>query len=248
MKKKILIVGLVIVLALALTGCAVEAAGSDNGKIVVELGENVQMQNKLTVQGNGSIKVMPDVAYVTVGVTTNNKEANEAQNENKQIMTAVFDALKKAGLTDDDMRTTNYSTYPMYDYEANEVTSYEVRNMVELTIKDIDNVGKYMDIAAENGANTAYSVRFSILDESGPYNEALKLAMKTAKTKADAIISASGNKILSTLNISENSYGYVSYDRYQMNDEADFGKGATTPITAGELEVTANVTVVYEIE
>lgn len=245
--KKILMVGLVIVLALAFTGCAVEAANQDSERIVVELGENVQAQNKLTVQGNGSIKVMPDVAYVTVGVTTNNKEAEEAHNENKQIMNAVFNALKEAGLTDDDIRTTNYSTYPMYDYEANKVTAYEVRNMVELTIKDIDKVGKYMDLAAENGANTAHSVKFSVLDESGPYNEALKLAMETARTKADAIVLASNNKIVSTLSISENSYGYAAYDRYEMNEAADYGKAAT-PITAGELEITANVTVVYEID
>lgn len=246
MKKKIVIVGLVIVLVVALAGCAVEATGSDDGKIVVELGENVQTQNKLTVQGNGTIKVMPDVAYATIGLTTNNKDAQEAQSENKKIMNAVFDALKKAGLTDEDMRTTSYSTHPMYDYEDNEVTSYEVRNMVEITIKDIDNVGKYLDIAAESGANTAYSVRFSIQDESGPYNEALKLAMETAKTKADSIVAASGNSIVSTLSISENSYGYVSYDRYEM-EAADYGKAAT-PITAGELEITANVTVVYEID
>lgn len=247
MKKKIVIVGLVVVLAVALAGCAVEATGSDDGKIVVELGENVQTQNKLTVQGNGSIKVMPDVAYVTIGLTTNNKDAKEAQSENKETMNAVLEALKEEGLTDDDMRTTSYSTYPMYDYEANEITSYEVRNMVEITIKDIDNVGKYLDIAAENGANTAYSVRFSIQDESGPYNQALMLAMETAKAKADAIVSASGNSIVSTLSISENSYGYVSYDRYDMNEAAEYGKAAT-PITAGELEITANVTVVYEID
>ncbi|MBT3319923.1 MAG: SIMPL domain-containing protein [Clostridia bacterium] len=258
MKTKIVIVALVLIVALAMVGCvpivkeATEKPSTENyGKdsIIVELGENVQTKSELSVTGAGSIKVMPDVAYVTVGVTTNHKNAATAQSQNKDAMNAIFAALKEAGLSDDDMRTTNYSTTPRYNYDTQSITAYEVRNMVELTITDIDNVGKYIDIAAENGANTSYPVNFSLLDQSGPYNEALKLAMTTAMGKAEAIISASGNTIVGTLRISENSFGYVAYEKYDMVADVamDEMAGAPTPITAGELEITANVTVVYEI-
>jgi uncharacterized protein YggE len=213
--------------------------------VVVELGENIANQNTLTVTGTGTVKIMPDVAYVTIGVTTNDADAAKAQQQNKDAMNAIFDALKKEGLTDDDMRTTSYTTYPRYNYDTNEVTSYEVSNMVELTIADIDNVGKYIDIASENGANTAYPVAFSLLNQSGPYNQALELAMTSASGKAQAIISASGNEIVATLSIQENSYGYAVYARDEM--AAMDTDAASTPISAGELEIAATVTVVYEI-
>jgi uncharacterized protein YggE len=258
MKSKIIILALVLIVALAMVGCvpiktevsAKPTAESGKDSIIVELGENVQTKNELTVSGVGSIKVMPDVAYVTIGVTTINKNAATAQSQNREAMNAIFDALKAEGLTEDDMRTTNYSTSPNYNYETQKITSYEVRNMVELTITDIDNVGKYIDIAANNGANTSYPVSFSLQDESGPYNEALKLAMSTAMSKADAIVSASGNSIVGTLSISEVSYGYAQYEKYDlaMATMADDAAGAPTPITAGELEITANITVVYEID
>ena len=250
MNKRIIIIAVALAAVLALAGCTPSAGTSaDKGSVVVELGENIQNQNKLTVTGTGTVKIMPDVAYVTIGVITNDADAAVAQQNNRQAMNAIFEALKKQGLTDDDMRTTNYSTYPRYDYDTNKVTSYEVSNMVELTITDIDNVGKYIDVASENGANTAYPVRFSLLDQSGPYNQALELAMTTASGKAQAIISASGNEIVGTLSIQENSNGYTAYERY--DDMADSAvaedMGAPTPITAGELEISATVTVIYEI-
>jgi len=120
--------------------------------------------------------------------------------------------------------------------------------MVELTITDIDNVGKYIDIAAENGANTSYAVNFSLLDKSQPYNDALVLAVTVAKGKADAIATASGNTIIGTLSISETSFGFATYERYDVAAaDSDFG-GSPTPITSGELEITANITVIYEID
>ena len=250
MNKKIIIIAVALAAVLALAGCAPSiSTPADKGSVVVELGENIENQNKLTVTGTGTVKIMPDVAYVTIGVVTNDADAAKAQQSNRETMNDIFDALKKEGLTEDDMRTTNYSTYPRYNYDTNMVTSYEVSNMVELTITDIDNVGKYIDIAAENGANTAYPVQFSLQDKSGPYNQALGLAMTTASGKAQAIISASGNEIIGTLSIQENSYGYTAYNQYDTTADMamDDTAYAPTPITAGELEITATVTVVYEI-
>ncbi len=250
MNKRVAILGLALAIVLIFAGCAPSlSVPADKGSVVVELGENIQNQNKLTVTGTGTIKIMPDVAYVTIGVVTNDTDAAKAQQSNRETMNKIFEALKKEGLTEDDMRTTNYSTYPRYNYDTNKVTSYEVTNMVELTITDIDNVGKYIDIAAENGANTAYPVNFSLLDQSSPYNQALELAMTTASGKAQAIISASGNEIIDTLSIQENSYGYTAYDKYEATADMamDDAASAPTPITAGELEISATVTVVYEI-
>lgn len=251
MKNKIIGLTFILVLVIALTGCAVAPAqsGQNSDKIVVELGENISTANKLTVSATGSIKVMPDVAYITVGVKTQNKDMKKAQQDNKAKMNQLFDAMKKQGLTEDDMRTTNYSAYPMYDYKngKNTITGYEVTNMVEITIKDIDSVGEFLDIAADSGANTSYPIDFSLLDQSEHYNEALKDAVTQAKTKAETIATAGGYQIVGTLEITEGSYGYYPDRKYFAMDDAE-AEDAATPITAGELEVTANITVIFEIQ
>lgn len=251
MKNKYIVLTIILVLVLALTGCAVAPAqsGQNSDKIVVELGENIATANKLTVSATGSVKVMPDVAYITVGVKTQNKDMKKAQSDNKEKMNQLFEDMKNQGLTEDDMRTTNYSAYPLYDYEngKNTITGYEVTNMVEITIKDIDKVGEYLDIAADSGANTAYPINFSLLNQNEHYNEALKDAVTKAKTKAETIAAAGEYQIIGTLEITEGSYGYYPDRKYMAMDEAE-AEGASTPITAGELEVTANITVIFEIQ
>ena len=146
------------------------------------------------------------------------------------------------------MRTTSYSAYPNYNYynDTKEVASYEVTNLAELTIRDIDSVGDYLDIAVDNGANLTYSIRFSLLDESAYYNDALTDAMAKARSKADAIAEAGEYTIIGTLEVTEGSTYYSAYYSYDVAEAED--DSASTPITTDELEVTANITIVYEIE
>lgn len=258
-RVKILSAAVVIVSALVLAGCSAEAAsntGAQNapatvlsaGDRLVDLSGKEILANKMTVSAAGTKKAMPDVAYVTVAVTTQNKAMKKAQSENREKMNALYAALKEAGLTEQDIRTASYSANPLYDYTngSGVITGYQVTNMVELTIKDIDKVGDYIDIAAAKGANTNYSINFGLLDNSAFYNEALAEAVKKAKAKADAIAAAGGYKITGTLEISE-SQGYYT-PPYKYSDMAESVAGAATPITAGLLEITANVTIVYQIQ
>ncbi|MGI5850281.1 MAG: SIMPL domain-containing protein [Christensenellales bacterium] len=257
--KSICTVIAIIVLAAALTfaGCSAIPAAKSSGSnssggitsSIVAVGPdgNIITANKLTVSATGSTKVMPDVAYVTVGVITQGKDIKKAQSENKKMMNVMFDALKKAELTDDDIRTTNYSVYPIYDYKngSGKILRYEVTNMVELTINNIDNIGDYIDIAADSGANTSYAITFDLLDKNEHYNTALADALNKAKSKADTIALTGGYTIVDTLEITENSNIYQPYRDYA---EAAMADEDTTPISAGELEVTAKITVIYEIE
>ncbi|MDD5018371.1 MAG: SIMPL domain-containing protein [Eubacteriales bacterium] len=249
MKNKAIILLAVLSAVLIFTGCSFDPGEADAEKVVIDLGENLVSANSLTVSATGSIKVMPDVAYVTVGVTTQNEDMQQAQSDNTELMNAVFAALQAAGLSEDDMRTINYSAYPYYDYSDGngEIYMYEVTNMVELTVADIDKVGEYIDVAIENGANRTNSIEFSLLDETAHYNDALTDAMEKARSKADTIAAAGGYTIIGTLEVTENaSYngGYYAYEAAAMEDSYS----GTTPITTDELEVTASITIVYEIE
>jgi uncharacterized protein YggE len=248
MSKKIFACAIVLMLAFLLSACSIDTSGKED-RIVVELGDDIVSAHTLTVSATGRVSVMPDVCYATVGVMTQDKEMTTAQQNNKDIMNTLFDALKASGLTDEDLRTTNYSAYPMYDYRDGKdvITGYQVTNTVEMTIKDIDSVGEFLDIAAENGANTSFSIRFSLLEEDEYYNEALKEAMEKARQKADAIAEAGGYEIIGSQSITEGgSDHYYPMIEYAA-DRADDSGGAT-PITTSELDVNASVTVVYEID
>ncbi len=246
LKRIILSAMIALVIALALSGCAVRQDRDGTGLITV--GESAKEPKSITVSAQGTVKVMPDVAYVTVGVTTQDADMQKAQANNAQAMNAMFDALKSAGLTDDDMRTTQYNAYPIYDYssDSKKIVSYEVTNQVELTIKDIDRVGEVIDIAVNNGANMTNSISFGLLDEQRSYNDALKLAVDAAAVKAETLAQAGGVKIVGTLKMTENTSGGQIFREY-AEMPADEAAGVT-PISASDLDIQAGVTVTYEIE
>jgi len=243
--KALVVLSLLALLVLA--GCVPEAAAIPviQQQIPAAVTET---PNKLTVSASGTVSVMPDVAYISVGVTTQSKNMKKAQSDNKDKMNTLYAALRSAGIAESDIRTTQYAVYPIQDYRdsAYKITGYHVVNSIELTVRDIEKAGEYLDIAAENGANTANSVRFGLLDEKVNYNAALALAMEAAKQKAAAIADAGGHTITGTLEITEiSAYEQVfrNYDSAMMAE----AESASTPILAGELSVTARISVVYEI-
>jgi uncharacterized protein YggE len=234
--------------AVAAPTAAPAAAATDDGKIVVQL-EPAQDKNSVSVSAMGTVKVTPDVAYTTVGVVTQKKKMQDAQAANRDLMNAVVVALKEVGLTDDDIRTTNYSVYPVYDYSGgtSKITAFEVNNTVELTIRDIDKVGAALDAAAGAGANTSYSVSFDLLDKAPAYNKALTAAMEAARAKADTLAAAGKFAVKGVMSVSENYSSTPVYYEYAAAAAEDAVK-APTYISAGDMDVTASVSAVYEIE
>ncbi len=249
MKNKTWMAAIAIALALTLAGCSVNPGAQGTQPITVNL-QNSAAQNVISVSATGTIKVMPDIAYVSAGVVTQDADAAKAQSDNTEAMTALFEALKGAGLTEDDIDTTNYTVYPMYDYSEGgngRITAYEVTNTVRITVRDIKRVGEIITAAAENGANTNFSIAFTLEDEDAHYNEALTKAMEEAKAKADAIATAGGVSLGGVLSVSEGSYSYSPVYEYAAQPSMAADAGQETPVSAGELEVTATVSVVYSI-
>lgn len=249
MKIRALVLAVAAVL-LAVSGCAPLPAAADSvapAATAAVATAAPEVQNTLTVSATGTVSVTPDVAYVTVGVVTQNRKMQAAQSANKDVMNALFAALKGAGMAGSDMRTTRYSVYPTHNYRdsGDKIVGYEVTNMAELTITDIDRIGEYIDIAAECGANTTGSISFGVRDEQAAYHKALALAMQAAGGKAAAIAEAGGLTIVGARDVTETQiYGGGVYRNY---DEAAMASSAT-PIEAGEMEVTATINVVYVIE
>ncbi|MCT4562781.1 MAG: SIMPL domain-containing protein [Maledivibacter sp.] len=210
--------------------------------------------NIVEVNGLGTVKVKPDIAYISIGVETFNTDAKKAQDTIASKMDNIIGALKKNGIKDEDIKTTGYSIYKTNRYDAaglgekeKRTEGYNARNVAQVTIRNIDTVGKIIDLAGKEGANIINNIRFGISDEEKYYGEALKLAMKNASGKAEAILSSFGAKLGKPYRVKENSYGAPLVYRENVMMKSSMGADAyETPVEAGELEVTANVVVEYK--
>lgn len=261
-KKAAVFTGVLMLAAVIFAGCAsVPAANPINSPVSnvpaaqvtapasgtpVDIEGNKILVDKLTVSATGSVKLMPDVAYVNVSVITSDKEMKKAQSANTNILVALNTALTGKGLTKNDIRTTGYNVGPLYDYTSGKAVryAYQATSTVEITVKDYENVGDYAQIATDSGANVD-SVSFDLLDKDVATNEALADAMKTAKGKADALAAAGGYTITGVLEVTEGSYNYSPPQYYSgAKDEA----AGAPPINAGQMEITASITVIYQIK
>lgn len=197
----------------------------------------------LSVDGQGTGTAAPDIATVTIGVTTQGKDAAKAQNDNAWVSNQIQAAVRGLGIAEKDIQTRNYSFYPNYSTDKdrrNEVTGYTVNNSVIVVVRDIKLTGKVIDAALNNGANEINSLDFSASDTKAVRKVALLNAVQDARDKADIIAKGLGKRIVGIQNISE-STGYIETRRFGGNMLMAVAKDAATPIAPGSLSLTANV-------
>jgi len=141
--------------------------------------------NTAKINGKGSIKVKPNIAIVTLGVSTEGKELKNIQEENALRASKVAGTLKRLGIREEDIQTQNYNIDIQYDYiEGKEIfKGYRVRNILKVIVRDIDRVGQVIDEAVEDGANIVSHIRFTVSDESIYYNRALRHAIEDSIEK-----------------------------------------------------------------
>ena len=205
------------------------------------------------VSGSGTVTGTPDRAHLTFAVETENPNVKTAQSDNAVRMNAVIDALVAAGIPKDQMKTTGYSIYPVYQDSTGllnpKITTYRVANTLQVILKDVNQTGNVIDTAVTAGVNTVNSIQFMLSDEQAQTlrTEALKKAVTLARADADVVAAALGVNITGTQS-ADISQGYmpVVYDTYRA--EAAITKSAVpTPIQPGDITVTAQVTITYSI-
>ena len=197
----------------------------------------------LSVDGQGTGTAAPDIATVTIGVTTQGKDAAKAQNDNAWVSNQIQAAVRGLGIEEKDIQTRNYSFYPNYSTDKdhrNEVTGYTVNNSVIVVVRDIKLTGKVIDAALSTGANEINSLDFSASDTKAVREVALLNAIQDARDKADIIAKGLGKRIVGIQNVSE-STGYIETRRFGGNMLMAVAKDAATPIAPGSLSLAANV-------
>lgn len=198
----------------------------------------------ISVNGEATISVKPDMVTISFGVETNGATAKEAQQANTTQMNNVIAALKAAGIRSEDIQTSNFSLYPVYSWEEQKtggskqvLTGYRCNNTVTARVKSVSTTGTIIDAAVNAGATNIGGITFGLQDAEPTKNEALAMAVASARSKAEVMAKAAGVTITGIYKIS-NGYATVS-GRAEMDSYAL--KDAATPIESGTVTVTATV-------
>ena len=209
-------------------------------------------QRTLSVSGTGTANLTPDIAYVNVGVHTEKQTAAEAVAENNAQTQEVIQALTDFGIDPKDIRTINFSIYPMdkYDPATGQPTgekTYAVDNTVYVTVRDLDKLGDLLDTVVQAGANTVSSVQFDVADKDKALAPARDAAVKDANAKAGELAASAGVQLGELISVSyQDSPVYPVYDGRGAGGAAV--EAAAVPIQPGQLTFTVTVNETYGIK
>ncbi|MGA9097540.1 MAG: SIMPL domain-containing protein [Methanotrichaceae archaeon] len=231
----ILLLGSVLLMAMAFPGSAAD----------------INNASKITVQGQGNVYAAPDQAIIVLGVETRNTSASVAAAQNAELMNKTVNALLTAGINKSNIQTSTYSlSIPTENDQiataqtgnTTKPPEFVATNQVTVTTNNTQGVGRILDAAIASGSNSVQSISFQLKDSNPQMDKALTLAIEDAQRKAQVMAKAAGVKLGRVLEISS-GYSYAAPTaRYDVLSAA-----ASTPVLPGQMEVTASISMTYEI-
>ena len=204
----------------------------------------------LTVTGNGTAAIAPDVATVTLGIQTRHDLVAEAVAQNNTVATRIMNAARGVGISNADMRTAYFSVYsqPKYDEFGSPTgeVSYFVDNSLEVRLRDVSKLSELLQAAVNAGANSVYGINFSVADTKAAEDEARGEAIGDARARADELAAAAGVTLGEIVSVTTGTFGYPPQPYYAACGLGG-GGGEGPPTQPGSLEVSAQMTVVYQV-
>jgi uncharacterized protein len=206
----------------------------------------------ISVTGTGHATLTPDRFSFSAGVQTTAPTVEEAVNQNNTKMQNVIAALKKAGATDQEIRTANFSIYPQQVYEQGQpprVVGYQAANSVVVTKKEISAAGRLLQVALNAGANETSGLSFEVSDPSRGRDQGLRAAFDDARAKAALLAQAAGRMLGRAMTITEGTAVTPPPPRPMpvgvMAARAE--AISTVPVESGSRELTYTVSVMFEM-
>ena len=213
--------------------------------------------NTLFVSGTAFTKVKPDRVVISIGVETTNKTAKASLDANSESMNKIISALRNSGVKENETSTSSFTISPNYNYTESgtilNITGFTVTNSVQIDSSNLANVSTWIDAAVASGANSINSIDFRISNKKleDTKNMLIKDAIANAREKADIVSPELGLKVIGVKSITVGEFDYIQPPQPFMEKRFDAaGAGAattTTPILAGEQEVSASVSIVFLI-
>ncbi len=214
--------------------------------------EDAKLVRSISLSGHGEVRTAPDMAVVTVGVISSAPTAREALDANTKSMEAIFASLKQAGIEPKDQQTANFTINPRYDYGQNnglppKMVGYDVSNTVTVTVRKLESLGAVLDQVVSAGSNPVNSVSFQVSKPDAAMDEARKLAVASAVSKAKIYSTAAGVELGAIISISEGG-GYQPPTPVFAKAMRSEGTSADVPIAQGEQVISIDVNITWEIK
>jgi len=241
-KKWLIAATLVAVLAASLVLASCQSGGT--------AAISTNQQTGISVSAEGKVPATPDIATVSLGVTAQAATIAEAQSLATEAMNQVMNALTANGVANKDIQTSYYNIQEVTEWDplkqTTETAGFQITNMVTAKIRDLNKAGIIIDavVAAGGDLTRVNNISFSVEDPTTYYDTARAKAVAAAKAKAESIAELAGVKLGALLYITE-STSYYPGTVYYSRATAD---SASTPISAGEVDITLNVQAVYAIK
>lgn len=231
---------------IALSAVVLAACGTEGS--VGGLGAGDSATTGINVTGQGRVFGAPDRLTLNLGIAVVRSTVSAATADAAARAQAVIDALKANGVAEADIQTANYAIWPEYDYsgETQRLVGYRVSNDLTVKISDLGNAGEILDAATAAGGNDVVvnGLAFSIEDNTALLEMARTAAWNEAEAKAEQLARLAGVNLRSAMSITE-SISYNSPPVYY--ERAALGDSASTPIEAGQQEVSVVIQVVFSI-
>jgi hypothetical protein len=236
MRSKYLILASALILVVALSACG-----------------TAPQTRSLSVSGTGTVSLAPDIAYVNIGVHTEDADISQAVSSNNTLAQAVVTALQNSGVDAKDIQTSNFSVYTTQNYDKltgqSTGSAFAVDNTVYITVRDLSKLASLLDTAIQAGANNINSVSFDLSDKTAGMQEARAKALTDAGSLATELAQGAGLSLgaIQDLSYSESGPAYYAYGMGGGGASAPSASVAA-PINPGQIQLTATVSVTYAVK
>jgi len=260
------VIGVVFVLAFAVT--LTQTENQVESQIVEdEITENLThhwlkkyhpTEQTISVSGSATASADPDTLVVVLGVESEAKTANESLSENSNLLNSVISSLTDSGISKDDIRTSNFRIYPLYDNVKDSngnyqqiLNGYRVSNILSIQTPKIDSAGDVIDAAVSSGANRVDTVSFQLSDDKLQKisDNLIADAINDATQKAEKALAPLKQKIVGVKSVVIHDNVIPYYDSPIRVSFDGFAESSmkSAPIISGEEEITTSVSVIFYI-
>jgi len=215
-------------------------------------------QRTVNTSGEAIIEVEPDLASVYFSITTLEESAEESKDGNSKTLDKVYAALYKIGIDRDEIETENFNIYEEYDWKDGERKSkgFRTNHQMKVSTEEFDDVGEIVDAVIDAGNDNVRInfINFELSDDKEKEfkKQALTMASEDAREKAESIASGLGARLGNLVSVSDSGYYYNPYPLYRAEtgamDVMAVKEAVNTEISPKDLEIRANVQVVYQIK
>lgn len=201
----------------------------------------------INASGTGRVYLVPDIAYVYVGVRSQAEDVADALSQNNAQATAIASTLMEKGVAAEDIQTTAFNVYPQQQYSPEGMpmeTVYVVENTVFIKVRDLQSLGTLLDAVVRAGANTINGISFDVEDREAAEQEARRLAIEDAKAKAAELATLSEVELGQLYSVNVYSSGVSPV--YEAKGGSAVASGA--PIAAGQMVIQMEASLTYAIK